>query len=74
MTTGALTFYTLSLVTSSINILIARAFYSLHDTKTLMINSVIAIVVNVAMNIILIKPLAHRGLALATSISSDGRN
>ena len=70
MTTGAFTFYTLSLVTSSINILIARVFYSLHDTKTPMINSVIAIVVNVAMNIILIKPLAHSGLALATSISS----
>jgi len=70
MTVGALIFYTLGLVASSINGLIVRTFYSLHDTKTPMINSAIAVVINVIMNVILIKPLAHKGLALATSISS----
>lgn len=70
MTVGALIFYTLGLVPSSINGLVTRVFYSLHDTKTPMINSVIAVVVNVVVNVILIKPLAHMGLALATSISS----
>lgn len=70
MTAGALSFYTLSLVSLSIYSLITRVFYSLHDTKTPMINSAIAVVVNLTMNIILIRPLAHRGLALATSISS----
>lgn len=70
MTVGALIFYTLCLVASSVKGLIARVFYSLHDTKTPMINSAIAVGINVIMNFILIKPLAHRGLALATSISS----
>lgn len=69
MTVEALVFYTLGLVFSSIRVLIARVFYSLNDTKTPMINSVITVFLNVVMNIILIKPLAHMGLALATSIS-----
>jgi len=70
MTVGALAFYVLSLVFSSTKGLIFRVFYSLHDTKTPVINGAIAVLINVVMNMIFIKPLAHMGLALATSISS----
>lgn len=70
MTVGALVFYTFSLVSSSVNGLLVRVFYSLRDTKTPLINSGIAVAINVLMNFILIGPLAHRGLALATSLSS----
>ena len=40
------------------------------DTKTPMINSSIALTINIVLNLILIKPLGHAGLALSTSISS----
>lgn len=35
-----------------------------------MINGALAVLLNVILNLILIKPLAHRGLALATSLSA----
>ena len=44
-------------------------FYAIEDTITPTINSVLAILINVGLNLILIKPMAHKGLALATTIS-----
>src|SRR5699024_2627196 len=43
---------------------------SLHDALPILINSFITLCVNVVLNLILIQLMAHRGLALATSISS----
>ncbi|MFN3699229.1 MAG: polysaccharide biosynthesis C-terminal domain-containing protein, partial [Dictyoglomus sp.] len=54
----------------SMNMIMVRGFYALHDTKTPTFNSIIALLSNIVLNAILIKPLAHRGLALATSLSS----
>ena len=70
MTVGALVFYSVGLVGTSTKLMLNRVYYSLQDTKTPMINSIIAVIINVAFNFILIKPMAHRGLALATSISA----
>lgn len=70
MTVGALVFYSVGLVSSSVISLLVKVYYSLQDTKTPMINSVIALGLNVILNLILIRFMAHRGLALATSISS----
>lgn len=39
---------------------------SLQDTKTSMINSVISVVFNILFDLILVKFMAHDGLALAT--------
>jgi putative peptidoglycan lipid II flippase len=50
--------------------LLNNVYYSLQDTKTPVINGFIAVTINVVLNLILIKPMAHRGLALATSISA----
>lgn len=47
-----------------------RVFYSIQDTKTPMINGVVAVVLNIILNIILSKSIGIRGLALATTISS----
>lgn len=45
-------------------------FYARQDTRTPVKIGVIAMVVNMVLNVILIFPLAHAGLALATSLSS----
>ncbi len=47
-----------------------RVYYSFQDTKTPMINGALAVGLNVVLNLLLIKPMGHSGLALATSISA----
>ncbi len=70
MTSQALIYYSIGLVGSSLRLMLNRVYYSLQDTKTPMINGMIAVVINLVLNLILIKPMAHSGLALATSISA----
>ena len=70
MTAGALVFYSIGLVALSMRSMINRVYYSLQDTKTPMMNSLIALIVNIALNLVLIKYMGHKGLALATSIAS----
>jgi putative peptidoglycan lipid II flippase len=70
MTAGGLIFYTLGLVGSSVSTLLYNVYYSFQDTKTPMRVGFISVAVNIAFNLILIRPMAHRGLALATSISA----
>lgn len=70
MTSQALIFYSLGLIGSSLRLMLNKVYYSFQDTRTPMINGAIAVVLNLVFNLILIKPLGHRGLALATSIST----
>ena len=49
--------------------ILGKVFYALKDTKTPMVNSAMAIIMNIVLNIILVKYLQLAGLALATSIS-----
>ena len=70
MTSEALVFYSLGLVGSALRLMLNKVFYSFQDTKTPMTNGVIAVLLNVVLNLILIKPMGHKGLALATSISA----
>ncbi|MDX9798062.1 MAG: murein biosynthesis integral membrane protein MurJ [Bacteroidales bacterium] len=70
MTSGALTFYTLGLVGIGSSLLLQRVYYSLQDMKTPMVNGLIAVGINITFNLILIRFMAHKGLALATSISA----
>lgn len=70
LTTGALVFYSIGLVGMSLKPFINRVYYSMQDTKTPMINSLIAVSINIVLNLILIRYMAHKGLALATSISA----
>ena len=50
--------------------IVVSAFYSLNDTKIPVKIGAIAVGVNIALNIILMFPMRHKGLALATSIAS----
>lgn len=58
-----LTFYSLIKVT-------APAFYALKDTRTPMRIAIIAVLSNTVLNLILMFPLKHAGLALATTLSA----
>lgn len=68
-TASALFFYTPAMVTYGVRDILNKAFYSMKDTKTPMINSFIGILINIILDFILIKYMAVAGLALATTIS-----
>lgn len=70
MTYTALRLYSLGLVAMGIRDILTRVFYSLSDTKTPMINGSIALIINIVLNLVLIKPLGYKGLAISTSIAS----
>ncbi|RME62825.1 MAG: hypothetical protein D6778_10540 [Nitrospirae bacterium] len=46
------------------------AFYSLQDTKTPVKIAAVAMLINIALSILLMGPMKHGGLALATAVSS----
>lgn len=70
MTSMALRFYALGLLAMGMRDILYRVFYSMSDTKTPMINGSIALIINIILNILLIKKLDYIGLALSTSVSS----
>ncbi len=70
MTSGALFYYSIGLVASALRLMLNKMFYSFQDTKTPMINGAIAVIVNLILNIFLVRSMGHRGLALATSLSA----
>lgn len=70
MTAIALIMYSIGMLACGLREILDKIFFALQDTKTPMINGVIAIVTNIVLNIILVKYLQLAGLALATSISS----
>lgn len=70
MTSQALMFYSLGLVGFSLRLMLNKVYYAFQDTTTPMINGVIAVGVNLTFNLILIRWMGHRGLALSTSISA----
>jgi putative peptidoglycan lipid II flippase len=69
-TAQALIFYSFGLFAYSSVRVIAPVFYALGDTKTPVKVSVLAVAVNVALNLAFMRPLSFRGLALATSLSA----
>jgi putative peptidoglycan lipid II flippase len=69
-TAFALYFYSVGLVAFATTKIAASAFYSLKDTKTPVIAAVASVVVNFLLCLLLMKPLRHGGLALATSLAS----
>ncbi|MCR2045376.1 murein biosynthesis integral membrane protein MurJ [Anaerosalibacter massiliensis] len=70
MTSQAVIFYSIGMVAMALNIMLNKVYYSLQDTRTPMINGGISVGINIVLNLILVKFMGHRGLALATSIAS----
>ena len=70
LTSQALLYYAVGLWAFSGVRVVVSAFYSLQDTKTPVKVAIIALIVNIILSVILMYPLRHGGLALATSIAS----
>ncbi len=70
MATRSLMAYSIGLMGFILVKVLAPGFYARQDTKTPVKIGIIAMVSNMVMNLILVFPLAHAGLALATSLSA----
>jgi putative peptidoglycan lipid II flippase len=70
MTADALRFYALGLFGMATVEIVTRAFYALQDTRTPVIVAALAMVVNLALAVALVRGLGLNGLALATAAAS----
>lgn len=70
MTASALFFYSLGMIGVSLREILYRTYYSFQDTRTPLINAVIAMVLNIILSIILSKQMGIAGIALANSVTS----
>lgn len=66
----ALMCYAVGLPAFAASGVLVRTFYALGDTRTPVRASLVSVGLNVALNLLLMKPLAHLGLALATSVTA----
>ncbi len=66
----ALLYYSIGLCAYSGIKIIAPAFYSLQDTKTPAKIGIYSMILNMVLNLVLMGPLQHGGLALATSLAA----
>lgn len=70
MSARSLRAFALGLLAFMLIKVLASAFYSRQEIKTPVKIAAVALVINVLLNFLLIKPLAHAGLALATSLAA----
>ncbi len=70
LTSTALFYYSFGLVFKALGALLVRAFFSLGDTKTPLLITFAVVGINITLNLLLIGPMGHAGLALATSLAS----
>jgi putative peptidoglycan lipid II flippase len=69
-TAAALMFYAPGLLGYSAVKIASPTFYSLRDSRTPVVVSVISIAVNLALNLTLVRSLGYRGLALGTALAA----
>ena len=70
VTASAFLFYVLGVFFFGARDMLNRAFHSLQDTRTTLYNSLVTVLLNVVLNLILVKVMGVGGLALATSLSA----
>lgn len=70
LTEIALVCYTLGLFPLAILRLTVSTFYALKDTRTPLKIGILVVILNLILDLILVRYLAHAGIALATSISA----
>ncbi len=64
----ALIFYSIGLVGYAVRDIMTRVFYAVEDTMSPVVIGGIGVAIHIILNIILVRFMAHAGLALATSI------
>ena len=70
ITAESLFFYSVGLYFYNAIHVLTRAFYGMKNSKDPVKFSIISIVINIVLNMLLIKPMAYKGLALATSVAA----
>lgn len=70
LTEVALVCYTIGLFATAILRLVISSFYALKDSKTPLRIGIYIVIFNIILDLILVRLLAHAGIALATSISA----
>ena len=70
VTSIALFYYAIGILGYSLRDMLCRTFYALRDTKTVMFNGIMAVILNIISSISLFPFMGIAGLALGTSISS----
>jgi putative peptidoglycan lipid II flippase len=70
LTADALLYYALGLWAFSAVRIVVSTFYALQDTRTPVISATISIAANILLGLVLMVPLKHCGLALATALAS----
>lgn len=68
---SALLYYSVGLSFVALTRVLAPVFYALKDTKTPVITAFIAFIINFCLSLVLMGPLKHGGLALATTLSAS---
>ena len=69
-TAAALQFYALGLLAYSVVRIVSPIFYALGRSRTPVTVSIITVLVNAGLNVVLVRVLGFRGLALGTSIAA----
>ena len=70
LTAQSLGYFSIGIFAQALIPLVARAFYSIQDTKTPVIISIISVLINIVASFILIEKMDILGLSMAFSISS----
>lgn len=70
MTSSAFSCYAIGMFFMAANEFLVKVYYSMKDMKTPMIFGGISVIINIVLNLILIKSYAHMGLALASSFAA----
>lgn len=68
LTSSAFVFYALGIVFIAVSDLLTKVYYSMHNMKLPMIFAGISVIIDIILNLILVRFMEHNGLALATSI------
>ena len=70
MASNSLVAYSFGLIAFILIKILAPAYFSRQDTKTPVKVGIVAMLVNLSLNLLLMGPMGHTGLALATSIAA----
>lgn len=70
VTAQSLSFYLLGLFATASLDVVGRVFFAFQDTQTPVKVGVVGLALNIVLNAVFVRYLAHRGLALATSLSA----
>lgn len=70
ITATSLRLYSLTLLTSGLNVIIYKYYNSVEENRIPAINAMISIIFNIVMNLIFIKPFGYKGIIFSTVLST----